>query len=113
MIPVEPVSFKKIWLWSLIIALGLIAAYIGFLSLVSIWIGIDHSHQAGFWIKTRQPAVTAIERSDVCVVPRAGVISEAMLAFVLGEAMIEKFGGDHIDEMKRNFTHYTEWLGKY
>jgi chorismate synthase len=64
-------------------------------------------------IKTRQPALTAKERSDICIVPRAGVISEAMLAFVLGQAMIEKFGGDHIDEMKRNFTHYTEWLEKY
>jgi hypothetical protein len=50
MISGEPLSFKKIWLWSLIIALGLIAAYIGFLSLVSIWIGLDHAHQAGFWV---------------------------------------------------------------
>jgi len=50
MISGEPVSFKKIWLWSLIIALGLISTYIGFLSLVSIWIGLDHAHQAGFWV---------------------------------------------------------------
>ncbi|MBW1798346.1 MAG: hypothetical protein JRJ21_08090 [Deltaproteobacteria bacterium] len=50
MISGEPVSFKKIWLWSLILALGLISAYIGFLSLVSIWIGLDHAHQAGFWV---------------------------------------------------------------
>jgi hypothetical protein len=50
MISGEPVSFKKIWLWSLIIALGLISAYIGFLSLVSIWIGLDHAHQDGFWV---------------------------------------------------------------
>jgi chorismate synthase len=55
-------------------------------------------------IKTRQPALSAIERSDICVVPRAGVVSEAMLALVLGQAMIEKFGGDHIEEMKRNFN---------
>jgi chorismate synthase len=55
-------------------------------------------------IKTRQPALSAAERSDICVVPRAGVVSEAMLALVLGQAMIEKFGGDHIDEMKRNFN---------
>lgn len=61
-------------------------------------------------IKTRQPALTVPERSDICIVPRAGVISEAMLAFVLGEAMIDKFGGDHIDEMKRNFTCYTKSL---
>ena len=50
MIRGEPVSFKKTLLWSLIIALGLISAYICFLSLVSIWIGLDHAHQAGFWV---------------------------------------------------------------
>jgi len=48
-------------------------------------------------IKTHRPAPTIAERSDVCVVPRAGVISEAMLTLVLGQTMIEKFGGDHID----------------
>ncbi|MBW1703644.1 MAG: hypothetical protein JRJ86_00575 [Deltaproteobacteria bacterium] len=50
MIAREPVSFKKTWVWCIIIALGLISAYIGFVSLVSIWIGLDHTHQAGFWI---------------------------------------------------------------
>jgi chorismate synthase len=49
-----------------------------------------------------------VERSDICAVPRAGVISEAMLALVLGQAMTEKFGGDHIDEMKRNFSAYIK-----
>ena len=56
--------------------------------------------------KSDQP----IELRDV--VPRAGVVSEAMLAWVLGEAMTEKFGGDHIDEMKRNFSSYIKSLGK-
>ena len=64
-------------------------------------------------IKTHQPALTALERSDICVVPRAGVISEAMLAFVLGQAMIEKFGGDHIDEMKSNFTSYINSVAEH
>jgi chorismate synthase len=50
------------------------------------------------------------ERSDVCVVPAAGVVGEAMMAIVLTEAMIEKFGGDSIDEMLRNYRHYTEKL---
>jgi chorismate synthase len=59
-------------------------------------------------IATRQPAPAAAERSDICAVPRAGVISEAMLALVLGQAMLEKFGGDHIDEMKRNFNAYIK-----
>jgi chorismate synthase len=59
-------------------------------------------------IATRQPAPATVERSDSCAVPRAGVISEAMLAFVLGEAVTEKFGGDHIIEMKRNFDSYIK-----
>ncbi len=57
-------------------------------------------------IATHQPATAQVERSDICAVPRAGVISEAMLALVLAEAMREKFGGDHIDEMKGNFNAY-------
>jgi chorismate synthase len=63
-------------------------------------------------IKTHRLAQSAAERSDVCIVPRSGVISESMLALVLGEAMVEKFGGDHIGEMKRNFTSYIESLGR-
>jgi chorismate synthase len=59
-------------------------------------------------IATHQPAPATVERSDICAVPRAGVISEAMLALVLGQAMIEKFGGDHINEMKRNFNAFID-----
>jgi chorismate synthase len=61
-------------------------------------------------IKTHRSALAAVERSDICVVPRAGVIAEAMLASVLGQALTEKFGGDHIDEMKRNFNAYLKSL---
>jgi len=61
-------------------------------------------------IETHQPTLTAIERSDICIVPRAGVVSEDMLALVLGQAMIEKFGSDHVDEMKRNFSNYIKSL---
>ncbi len=57
---------------------------------------------------TRKSAKASVERSDICAVPRAGVIAEAMLALVLGEAIIEKFGGDHINEMKRNFSAYLK-----
>ncbi len=63
-------------------------------------------------IESHEPALAAKERSDVCVVPRAGVISEAMLALVLAEAMLEKFGGDHIDEIKRNYEGYIKSLGR-
>jgi len=59
-------------------------------------------------IATHRPAPATAERSDICAVPRAGVISEAMLALVLGQAMMEKFGGDNIDEMKRNFNAYIK-----
>ncbi len=63
-------------------------------------------------IKTHEPVPATVERSDICVVPRAGVVAEAMLALVLGQAMTEKFGGDHIDEMKRSFTAYIKSLLK-
>jgi chorismate synthase len=59
-------------------------------------------------IATHRPVPATVERSDICAVPRAGVISEAMLALVLGQAMMGKFGGDHIDEMKRNFGSYIK-----
>lgn len=48
------------------------------------------------------------ERSDVCVVPAAGVVGEAMMAIVLTEAMIEKFGGDSLDETKRNYEAFVQ-----
>ena len=54
-------------------------------------------------INSKQPAKAVVERSDICVIPRAGVISESMLAFVLAEAFLEKFGGDNISETKRNY----------
>ncbi len=57
---------------------------------------------------TREAALAAYERSDVCVVPAAGVIGEAMVALVLAQAMLEKFGGDSLAETKRNFEGYTQ-----
>ena len=47
-----------------------------------------------------------VERADVCVVPAAGVIGEAMLAIVLAEALLEKFGGDSMKEILRNYNGY-------
>jgi chorismate synthase len=55
---------------------------------------------------TRDSALAAYERSDVCVVPAAGVIGEAMVAIVLAGAFVEKFGGDSLCETKRNYTGY-------
>jgi chorismate synthase len=62
-------------------------------------------------IATGKPAKASVERSDICAIPRAGVIAEAMLALVLAEAMLEKFGGDSIDEMKHNFSAYIKERG--
>ncbi len=54
-------------------------------------------------------AVTAhFERSDVCAVPAAGVICEAMVGIVLAEAALEKFGGDSMDELRRNYDSYMQ-----
>jgi chorismate synthase len=64
-------------------------------------------------INSKQSSDAAYERSDVTVVPAAGVIGEAMLAIVLANAMREKFGGDSISEMRRNFESYLAVLEEY
>ncbi len=51
------------------------------------------------------------ERADVCVVPAAGVIGEAMVGLVLADAALEKFGGDHLQETLRNFRAYQKTIG--
>ena len=53
----------------------------------------------------------ASERSDVTAVPAMGVIAEALVALVLADAMLEKFGGDSLGEMRRNYDGYVEALG--
>jgi chorismate synthase len=62
-------------------------------------------------LRTGKKVEAHIERSDICVVPAAGVIGEAMLAIVLAEAVLEKFGGDHIDETLRNYRGYLKSIG--
>jgi chorismate synthase len=64
-------------------------------------------------IDTKQSSEAAYERSDVTVVPAAGVIGESMLAIVLANSMREKFGGDSIEEMKRNFDAYVDAISNY
>jgi chorismate synthase len=51
-----------------------------------------------------------VERSDVCAVPAAGVVGEAMMAIVLAGAFLEKFGGDSVDEIRRNHQGYLDYL---
>ena len=57
-------------------------------------------------LASKQPVAAAIERSDVCVVPAAGVVGEAMVALVLADAFLEKFGGDSVEEIDRNYRGY-------
>ena len=64
-------------------------------------------------LTTREPALAAYERSDICVVPAAGVIGEAMVALVLAGAMLEKFGGDSLRRNKRNFEGYLEQVKNF
>jgi chorismate synthase len=59
-------------------------------------------------IATGEPATAHHQRSDVCAVPAAGVVAEAMVALVLADAVLEKFGGDALEETQRNLTGYLE-----
>jgi chorismate synthase len=58
-------------------------------------------------IDTKQPHRASYERSDVTAVPACGVIAEAMLAFVLADALLEKTGGDSMEEVTRNFEGFV------
>ena len=62
-------------------------------------------------MQSRQPASAQAERSDVTAVPAMGVIAEAMTAFVVADAVLEKFGGDSLNETRRNFDGYIASLG--
>ena len=61
-------------------------------------------------VKTGEAAKAINQRSDVCAVPAAGVVAEAMVALVLAEAVLEKFGGDSVGETRRNFESYIAHL---
>jgi chorismate synthase len=55
-----------------------------------------------------EEAAAAIERSDVCAVPAAAVVGEAMVALVLASALVEKFGGDSMQDLERSLTGWQE-----
>jgi chorismate synthase len=59
-------------------------------------------------VATGQTAKAQHQRSDVCAVPAAGVVAEAMVALVVADAVLEKFGGDSIGETKRNLLAYLD-----
>lgn len=64
-------------------------------------------------MSTGEAAKAINQRSDVCAVPAAGVIAEAMVALVLAEAVLEKFGGDSVHETKRNVASFLANLPKF
>lgn len=64
-------------------------------------------------ILTRDPEKAAYERSDVAVIPAAGVIGEAMVAIVLAQVFLEKFGGDSMEETRRNYDGYIEQVRRF
>ena len=57
-------------------------------------------------VATGEPATAINQRSDVCAVPAAAVVGESMMALVLAEAVLEKFGGDSVAELRRNVDGY-------
>jgi chorismate synthase len=61
-------------------------------------------------VATGEPAVAHHQRSDVCAVPAAGIVAEAMVALVLADAVLEKFGGDSVKETRRNVESYLDTL---
>ena len=64
-------------------------------------------------IETKEPFEAAVERSDVCAVPAASVVAEAVVAIEVANAFMEKFGGDSVVETERNFLNYLEYLRNF
>ena len=62
-------------------------------------------------LATKEAVEAVVERSDVCAVPAAGIVGEAMMAIVLADAFLEKFGGDSLEEIRRNHRAYLDSLG--
>jgi len=64
-------------------------------------------------ILTKQPVEATIERSDICTVPAAGVVGEAVVAYEMASAFIEKFGGDTLQELRRNYDAYQDYVKRF
>ncbi len=64
-------------------------------------------------LRTGEAGQAVRERSDVCAVPAAGVVGEAMVAIVLADAVLEKFGGDSLVEVQRNLAGYLDQLHEH
>lgn len=64
-------------------------------------------------IETKEPFEAGIERSDICAVPAASVVGETAVAVEIANAMLDKFGGDSLEEVKRNYKGYVEYTGGF
>jgi chorismate synthase len=64
-------------------------------------------------IQTKEPVEATIERSDICTVPAAGVVGEAVVAYEMAVAFLEKFSGDHLDEIRQHYTAYQEHVRRF
>jgi len=64
-------------------------------------------------IDSKEPFEATVERSDVCAVPAAAVVAEAVVAIEIANAFLEKFGGDSISEIKRNYQGYLDYLKEF
>ena len=64
-------------------------------------------------LRSKQPADASVERSDVCAAPAAAVVGESVVAFEIANAFLEKFGGDSLREVKRNYECYLEQIKRY
>ena len=62
------------------------------------------------FVESGEEATAHHQRSDVCAVPAAGIVAEAMVALVLADAVLEKFGGDSVQETRRNAESYLDTL---
>src|SRR5581483_384656 len=64
-------------------------------------------------LRSKQPTDASVERSDVCAAPAAAVVGESVVAFELARALLEKFGGDSLREIRRNYENYLEQIKNY
>ena len=64
-------------------------------------------------LRSKQPADASVERSDVCAAPAAAVVGESVVAFEVAKAFLEKFGGDSLREIRRNYESYLEQIKNY
>jgi chorismate synthase len=64
-------------------------------------------------LRSKQPTDASVERSDVCAAPAAAVVGESVVAFEVAKAFLEKFGGDSLKEIKRNYENYLEQIKSY